>query len=347
MYIPKKLNQSGASAIMFAMVFIVVISLIAVGFATLARRDQRAALDKNISQEAHLAAESGVNSVKEYISAKLAANENPATKAGCGDANPSGYVAPNLTSNGGPQITCITWNVTPSVAQKTLGAYETWSFEDSQPTGTTYLTFSASNGDVYGGLSGRRSLPNLEAGKLPIIKVAEVSKADLYNTDTPKVEIFYLIPAMNNNANFSDVGLGDFDVAQDNNQGNAVAYGVNCSSGVCRAKIDSYPFPGDGNGDSPRLFFFQVIGDKTATITYSDTASGTGGTVTGVQAEVDVNVKINDQTKRIKARIPYENQTWQPWFAAIADQLCKDIKVDGSNTAGIINNNLNGACPNN
>lgn len=346
MYIPKKLNQSGASAIMFAMVFIVVISLIAVGFATLARRDQRAALDKNISQEAQLAAESGVNSVKEYIDTTT----NPVSKNTCNNLPsdyPSGYIKPAMEVNGGPEITCISWNLSPSYVEKTLGAYETWSFEDSQPTGTTYLTFSASNGDVYGGLSGRRSLPNLEAGKLPIIKVAEVSKADLYNTDTPKVEIFYLIPAMNNNANFSDVGLGDFDVAQDNNQGNAVAYGVNCSSGVCRAKIDSYPFPGDGNGDSPRLFFFQVIGDKTATITYSDTASGTGGTVTGVQAEVDVNVKINDQTKRIKARIPYENQTWQPWFAAIADQLCKDIKVDGSNTAGIINNNLNGACPNN
>jgi Tfp pilus assembly protein PilX len=341
----KKVNQSGASAIMFAMVFIVVISLIAIGFATLARRDQRAALDKNISQEAQLAAESGANSVKEYIKTKLANNETPLTKSACSDANPAGYVSPSLS--GGPQITCITWNVAPSIAEKTLGAYETWSFEDTQPTGTTYITFSSSNGDAYGSTLGRRSLPNLESGKLPIIKVAEVSKADLSNSETPKVEIFYLVPANNNNGTLTTVSLDDFSGPQDNDQGNAVAYGINCLSGVCRARINSYPFPGDGNGNSPRLFFFQAIGDKPVTITYSDTEDGTGGTVTGVQAEVDVNVKINDQTKRIRARIPFENQTWQPWFAALANQLCKDIRVDGSNTNGKIPDNNIAACINN
>jgi hypothetical protein len=93
------------------------------------------------------------------------------------------------------------------------------------------------------------------------------------------------------------------------------------------------------------LFFFQVIGDKEAIITYD--SNSVGGKVVGVQAEVDVNVKINDQTKRIKSRIPYGSQTWQPWFAALADNLCKDIKVDGTNTNVKIPNDSVAACPNN
>ncbi len=342
----KKRNQSGASAIMFAMVFIVVISLISLGFATLARRDQRASLDKNISQEAQLAAESGANSVKEYIKNTV----NPVSKNNCNNNAsdyPSGYIKPAMT--GGPEITCISWNLTPSSVEKTIGSYETWSFEDSQPTGTTDITFTASNGSDYGGSIGRRSLPNLESGKLPIIKVAEVSKVDLYNSTNAKIEIFYLVPANNNNNSITPVSLGDYDnvnnLLDNNANGNAVAYGVNCSSGVCKARISSYPFPGDNNGGSPRLFFFQVIGESSTSINYAN--NPVGGGVVGVQAEVDVNVKLNDQTKRIKARVPYDSQTWQPWFTAMADQLCKDIKVDGNNSNGKIPNDSTSACLNN
>jgi Tfp pilus assembly protein PilX len=328
----KMLNQSGASAIMFAMVFIVVISLISLGFATLARRDQRAALDKNISQEAQLAAESGVNSVKEYVKSTI----NPLSKVNCTDADPPSYINPKFSTNGGPEISCITWNLTPDFVEKAVGPYETWSFEDSSAGNTSIITFSSSSGTVYTTNNPIVQLPNLQAGKLPIIKVAEVSKADLLNTDQPKVEIFYLVPS---STGVSSVNLSD---GINNTNGNARAFAVLCNGTVCTANVSGYPSSSAG---ANRLFFFQVIGDKEAIITYD--SNSVGGKVVGVQAEVDVNVKINDQTKRIKSRIPYGSQTWQPWFAALADNLCKDIKVDGTNTNGKIPNDSVAACPNN
>ena len=56
-----KLNQKGMSSILFAMVFIIILSLIGVGFATLVRKDQRETLDKTLSFQAQYAAETAIN----------------------------------------------------------------------------------------------------------------------------------------------------------------------------------------------------------------------------------------------------------------------------------------------
>ena len=144
-----KLNQNGASAIMFAMVFIIVISLLTVGFATLARRDQRAALDKTLSNEAQYAAEAGVESVKEYVNrvgTAAVSNDNcdPGTLI-------SGYEKPQFNENG-LDISCIKWDTEPTEAVKTLEPYDTWSFiDEGVGNQITYLTFSPRDSDNISG----------------------------------------------------------------------------------------------------------------------------------------------------------------------------------------------------
>ncbi len=56
-------NQKGVASIIVATVFIAIISLIVISFALLMRREQRQALDKQLSTQAYYAAESGVNDV--------------------------------------------------------------------------------------------------------------------------------------------------------------------------------------------------------------------------------------------------------------------------------------------
>lgn len=347
----KKLNQVGASAIMFAMAFIVVISLISLGFATLARRDQRATLDKNLSSEAQLAAESGINSVVDYIKTNPTAN-----KADCATV-PTGYNLPQFGTDG-PQITCVTWDITPNEAVKSLAPYETWSFVDPAPMGYTILSFSSDSGDVYnidGHVEGRlSSMPTLQGDKLPIIKVAEVTQNDVIETQYPKVEIFYLVP--------NQAGLGGTTIDQQdylgadppksvNTNGNAAVYGVKCDNKECTVRINGYPFPRTGGGNAPRMFFFQAIGSNPANIKYQN-ADNSWNVVTdgikGIQTKVDVNAKAQDQSKRLVSYISMQttlSSTWHPWFAVLADSLCKDIKVDGNNTGGIIDSST--ACPNN
>jgi len=68
-------NQKGVASIIVATVFIAIISLIVISFALLMRREQRQALDKQLSTQAYYAAESGVNDAIN----KLSANPGSAT----------------------------------------------------------------------------------------------------------------------------------------------------------------------------------------------------------------------------------------------------------------------------
>ena len=54
-------DQSGFASIVIAIVIILVLSLITVGFAQLMQREQRSALDRQLSSQAYYAAESGIN----------------------------------------------------------------------------------------------------------------------------------------------------------------------------------------------------------------------------------------------------------------------------------------------
>jgi Tfp pilus assembly protein PilX len=54
-------KQAGMVAIMVTMILMIVISLIVVGFAQISRRNQRQALDRQLSTQAFYAAETGVN----------------------------------------------------------------------------------------------------------------------------------------------------------------------------------------------------------------------------------------------------------------------------------------------
>jgi len=62
-------NQSGMVSIMVTMILMIVMSLIVVGFAQVSRRNQRVALDRQLSTQAFYAAESGVNDAREFLDA--------------------------------------------------------------------------------------------------------------------------------------------------------------------------------------------------------------------------------------------------------------------------------------
>lgn len=69
-----KLNERGFASIVIALILIIVLALLTVGFAQLARREQQTALDKQKATQANYAAESGINNAYKDI-----INTNPAT----------------------------------------------------------------------------------------------------------------------------------------------------------------------------------------------------------------------------------------------------------------------------
>lgn len=73
-----KTEEYGFASLVVAFILILVMSLLTVGFAQLARREQQTALDQQLANQAYYAAETGVNQVKAQIPALVAAyNLNP------------------------------------------------------------------------------------------------------------------------------------------------------------------------------------------------------------------------------------------------------------------------------
>src|ERR1700761_8288581 len=61
-------DEQGMVSILVTMIMVIVISLIVIGFAEVSRRNQREALDNQLSTQAYYAAESGVNAAVQYFS---------------------------------------------------------------------------------------------------------------------------------------------------------------------------------------------------------------------------------------------------------------------------------------
>jgi hypothetical protein len=349
-FIIKGKNSKGASAIMFSLFFIMVISLLTIGFATIARRDQRATLDKTLSAQAQLAAETGVNSVTQYIYSTA----TPQPNAECNPPGTlTGYSKPVMAD--GVELSCITWQTQPFEAGFTLEPFESYSFNQKNHTGHTKLQWStvgAANDKFYT-YSGSNELPSIQSGYKSIIKVVTVTKADLYQTGTKEAQVFYLVPyngasiipakvtdpSPNVNAvDLGNVSQGNLDTAI----ADGLVYYVPCGNAdsTCTVDIEGYSFSGDGNASyGDRLFYFMPMGTQKTSLVYQS-LSGRNGAPTaldGIQIKIDVNAKAQDQSKRLISYIPAEplTNTWQPFFAAAAESLCKDVKIDGTNASGL------------
>jgi len=126
-------DQKGMVSIIVTMVLMVVMSLIVLGFAQISRREQRDALDTQLSTEAFYAAESGVNdavsaltSGTPYVGYKPSVAGEPDDSLGTGDTNKThcspdqaGSPAPALLNNmvdttTNTSYTCLLINETPT-----------------------------------------------------------------------------------------------------------------------------------------------------------------------------------------------------------------------------------------
>ena len=97
-------DQRGMAAIVITVVLMLVISLITLGFAQTVRREQRNALDYQLSKQAYYAAESGINLADKKIKEALASGD-PVDKSDCStglNTDPPEYI---ISDNA--KITCL------------------------------------------------------------------------------------------------------------------------------------------------------------------------------------------------------------------------------------------------
>lgn len=107
-------NDRGFASIVVAMVMVLVLALITIGFAQLARREQRSALDKQLAIQAFYAAESGINDVVEAINQDLLTTTNTSKSTcmsvipGLPESTNDPLSIPNTTS-----YSCVLVNLEP------------------------------------------------------------------------------------------------------------------------------------------------------------------------------------------------------------------------------------------
>lgn len=101
----ERLGQQGMASFMVTSVLILVISLIAIGVAQVARKNQQETLNRQLSSQAYYAAESGVNKTVSIIRDRLSAGGQPADKTSC-DTNNTEYPPIQLDGTS-VEVTCV------------------------------------------------------------------------------------------------------------------------------------------------------------------------------------------------------------------------------------------------
>lgn len=110
---PHTHKESGIVSIVVTMILMIIISLIVLGFARIVRREQRQALDRQLSTQAFYAAEAGVNEAIRVLN-----DPGPppfsTNKTNCGVLNPWFPNGSNdIDSTAGVKYTCLLINQTP------------------------------------------------------------------------------------------------------------------------------------------------------------------------------------------------------------------------------------------
>lgn len=323
----KKINQNGSATILYTMFFIAVISLISIGFATLARRDQQAAVDNNLSNQAQLASETIINSVQNYIKDNKSNPANLVDDTKCAE-NPLQYdpYKPNFQVDGFDIVpTCITWDFSPNMIRFDINNLSQYSFENFNYNSVNSFDISWQKPDqspvsLYTSDPLANPAQEITQDRMPILKI--ITSENLSPGNSAKV--YYLLP--------TSYGANSFSYSS---QGQKLPVACNGFPVACKVTVN--------NMTGSRYVSVESIGSSASVSFRTLNAGGTAIDISGAMALVDSNIKINQTyTKRIQAFVPLGETGWQPNGSVYSSALCKDIKLDGGTNSNGMSGN---ACP--
>lgn len=320
-----KTNQSGMVSIMITMIMILVISLIVLGFAQVTRRNQREALDRQLSTQAYYAAESGINAAAKFFANNPTVppvNTTDNCKTFIDSPKYLNHASTVLSSANNVSYTCLMVNSKPASlrgAPLTQESNLVWHMKSSNgnPFGSLEFTWEADPS-----YSGANKCSDYGTSKLPpygnwycpygilrvdIVSVAAVSNAVLESNATEHT--IYMFP---------EGASTSADLLSANK---ALVAHATCSMS-CSATI---------TGVRGTEYYARL------TMMYKDSGSVSvtdGDPVLGVkfvegQAVVDATGQATDELRRVQVRIPLVKATSaMPNFGLQStDSICKVLSV--------------------
>ncbi len=346
---PNKLhnNQNGLVSIIVTMIFVSLITVITVSFVLIMRREQRQALDRQLSTQAFYAAESGIS---DAIAKLKAGSLSDITDCANTESTLYGASSSNLTSDGVIKYSCVLVDQTPTSLE--YSAIDTnastiipiigptgvdriksirisWSDADGGdkfvPTTNTshFLPQRDTNSTETNNLKAADGTGILRATLIPI--QLPLSMADLTNS----ASTFFLYPK----ASLTPSTGTTEPYATTIPSGKFIDGGCNIANTpkFCNITIDNLI---GTNATSFYLRLKSVHRRAAVTITAYDAFGSVVG-LKGAQALVDSTGRANDVLRRLQVRVPIKDSYLYPEFAiGTTDSICKRLSVWPATASG-------------
>lgn len=318
-------NQDGFVSIIVTLILMIILTLIVLGFAQQARREQRNALDRQLSTQAFYAAESGVNDFMAAINSKAIDIGTTPSRTDCNSPLPAGITTNVLDSSADIEFSCVLYSLPPTI-EFGPGAITT-NHVTIVPINNTDLTSISISWDHSGS----------DSTFVPAASFGKFTPFSTWPSDSGVLRVM-LIPRdqINRGAYIGDTytgflyplngGLGTGNFASGANGFNASGeiVSANCNAGnsphKCNASINGLL----NNSSGYYLVLRSIYKDSEVSITCNN---GANVTCEGSQIKIDVTGKANDVLRRIEKRIPITagDSNFLPIGFDSVDSICKQI----------------------
>lgn len=340
----KRLNQneSGLVAIMITFIIIIVLAITVLSFAQLARREQRQALDRQLSAQAFYAAESGINDAERALRAgTLTGNKSSCTAPSLGDpivdydlSAASAQLSGQRTRS---EYTCVLVNLeNENLLYSSVGEKSAFA-EFTTPVNITHLRISWQNdqglANPFAPSGGNfPPLASWQNGGAPIpTGVLRVSLTDLNNGAAS----YNRINLINNTFTGYFYPTGG---AAGNSPGISFPANLGLNQGViinsqCNVGNNSAAYPRYCNVDITGLtgshYFIRLKSFyRNSAVTVTAFNGPNIVSIRGGQAKVDATGRAADVLRRIQVRLPIRGSFELPENAVeVGDSLCKRLDV--------------------
>lgn len=310
-------------SIVTTIVIMIVLTLITLGFSQAMRREQRQALDRQLSTQAFYAAESGINDAIEMINNETLTIDKtecttwpiPTTPTSAIDATTS--------------YTCLLIDQTPSELE-----YDSISTNNSTivpvksaevaPISSITISWQEEQGN-FSSINGCTNFP--QTLDMPVLRVSitpdnQLDRTNLINNTFTA----FLYPRSGGSACPSGNSVAyEYGTGSSQNQGQIVDGQCNGTKTPrhCSVTITGVPF-----GAATNYIRLKSIYTNSAVTIQAFDYLNKPLTLTGAQAEIDSTGKANDVLRRVKVRVPINDGNNYPEYALeAAGAICKRYSV--------------------
>lgn len=306
-------QQKGFVSIIVAATVMILLSLITIGFTRIMQREQREALDRQLTRQATYAAESGINTVWKYIQEDGVEEEKKECSYTDGDVyrlDNGSYIEIDGTPDYTPsafydedddsaaiQVTCILYDKNPTTVvnqvgenQETIFPFEEKDDENFDTITISWRGESAVNYDSSCTNGAGYEFPASHSGT-PVLKL------DLTNTSSfsrnalaSRTNYLYLIPC---NSGPTSISLS--------NSRQIYKTNIDCDDeGICSVTLDVSALNSSSFFVRHKLFY-----DSGEISMGGVNALGDNAEIKRAQSVIDVTARATDVIRRLRVHVPY------------------------------------------